>query len=174
VRRVGDELALALHRLLGLGPRLVQRAQHVLERAAKLGDLVVAGQGRHLARRVAGRGDLARRRRERRDRPHRAHRDGQPGEVGEHRADEHTGREEQPQPVDRGLDILVVLRVLDKEGKPDLACRDLGGRDLIRTDGSDLLGIRWAEVGAVRRHRIELSAGGVDHTEVITFGHQGP
>ena len=41
VGRVGDELALARQRGLGLRPRGVQRPEHVLERVGELGDLVV-------------------------------------------------------------------------------------------------------------------------------------
>ena len=60
VRDVGDELALALEHLLGLGARLVQRAQHALQRARQLGDLVLGLGPRHLERGVARALDLAR------------------------------------------------------------------------------------------------------------------
>ena len=41
VRGVGDELALGLHHLLGLGAGRVELAKHLVERAGELGDLVV-------------------------------------------------------------------------------------------------------------------------------------
>ena len=59
VRGVGDELALLLHRRLALGAGGVERAQHLLEGPGQLADLVVGLRLRHVARGVAGVGDLA-------------------------------------------------------------------------------------------------------------------
>ena len=59
-----------------------------------------------LLRGVAGVGDLARRRGQRGDRPHRPVGDRQPGEAGEQGAAEDAGGDEQPEAVDRRVDVL--------------------------------------------------------------------
>ena len=63
VRGVGDELALARERALGLGVRLVQLPEHVVERARQVGDLVVGAQraaGRPRGRASSRRGGRSR------------------------------------------------------------------------------------------------------------------
>ena len=86
VRGVGDELALAGERRLGLPARGVELAEHALERARELGDLVVglAAAGT-LRRGVAGARDLARRSGQLGDRRHRAARDRDPREQRQRR-----------------------------------------------------------------------------------------
>ena len=76
VRGVGDEVALAGERRFGLAARGVELAEHALERARELGDLVVGERLR--ARRARGRACARSRRRcavSARDRRHRAARD---------------------------------------------------------------------------------------------------
>ena len=58
VRGVGDELALAREHRLGLAARGVELAEHALERARQLGDLVVGLRLGHAARGVARARDL--------------------------------------------------------------------------------------------------------------------
>ena len=60
VRGVGDELALARERVLGLGPRGLEAVEHLLQRAPELGDLVVGARARERRAGVAGLGDVAR------------------------------------------------------------------------------------------------------------------
>ena len=114
---VGDELALLLHRLLALGPGGVERAQHLLQGAGQLADLVVGRGLRHVAGGVAGVGDLARGRGQRGDRAHRPAGDRQPGEAGEQGAAEDPGRDEEPEPVDRRVDVVDAAPVLDVAGE---------------------------------------------------------
>ena len=95
VRGVGDELALARERGLGLGARVVERMQHRLQRGRELGDLVIGLRARDRARGVARAGDLAGGVRELGDRLHRAARRRQAGQQGERGAAEHAEAEEQ-------------------------------------------------------------------------------
>ena len=101
VRGVGDELALLLHRLLALGARGVERAQHLLQRLGQFADLVFDRRAGHVPGGVAGLGDLPRARGQRGDRPHRPAGDRHPGEAGQQRAAEDPGDDQQPDAVDR-------------------------------------------------------------------------
>ena len=87
VRGVGDELALARERRLGLAARGVELAEHALERARELGDLVVGlGLGHAAARGRACARSRAAVEVSSRDRRHRAARDRHPGEQRERRS----------------------------------------------------------------------------------------
>ena len=127
-RGVGDELALALDRALGLGPGGVELAQHLVEGAGELGDLVVALRLGDPAGGVAGGGDVAGRRGQRGDRPHRAVGDRHPGEAGEQRADRDAAAEEEPEPADRLADgglraARTGRRAAPGSGPPPESCR---------------------------------------------------
>ena len=115
VRRVGDELALAGERRLGLAARLVQRPEHALERERELGDLVVGLRMRDRQRWVACARDRARRVGEPRHRRHRAGGGRQAGEQCEHRAAEHAEPEEDADAVRGRLDVGEPARVLHVE-----------------------------------------------------------
>ena len=117
MRGVGDELALLLHRPLALGAGGVERAQHLLQGPGQLADLVVDRRLGHLPRGVAGGGDLARGRGQRGDRPHRPAGDRDPGEAGQQGAAEDAGGDEEPEPVDRRVDVLDAAPVLDVAGE---------------------------------------------------------
>ena len=127
VRCVGDELPLAVERLLARRALGVERLEHPVHRPGELADLVVGGLDRHPARGVAGGGDVAGERGEAGDRLHRAVRDREPGEQREQRADGDAGEQEEVEPGDRGLDVGVRPRVLDEEG--GAAAGDRLGRD---------------------------------------------
>ena len=68
VRGVGDELALARERVLGLGAGGLEVVEHLLERAPEPADLVVGARARKRAAGVAGLGDVAGAGGQRRDR----------------------------------------------------------------------------------------------------------
>ena len=106
VRGVGDELALALERGLGLAARGVERPEHPVQRAGQLGDLVVglaagapAARGRASARSRARPsvscviGRIARAAR------------GQAAEQREHGAAEHAEQQEQAHAARRVVDV---------------------------------------------------------------------
>ena len=110
---VGDELALALERLLALGAGLVERLEHAVHRPRQLADLVVGGRRGDALGGVARAGDLACQPGERLDRAHGAVGNRQPGEQGEQRAADDSGAEEEPEAGDGLVDALVGARVLD-------------------------------------------------------------
>ena len=112
VRGVGDELALAAQGVLGLTARGVERVEHAVQRAGKLGDLVVGLDGGDLLGRVARALDLARGRRQRGDRRHRAAGDHDPGEQRQAGAAEHADDEKQAQAPDGRVDGRQRARVL--------------------------------------------------------------
>ena len=116
VRGVGDELALLAHRSFALGAGGVERAQHLLQGFGELTDLVVGLGHRHIAGGVAGVADFARGRGQRGDRAHRATGDRQPGEGGEQGRAEDAGGDEEPEAVDRRVDVVFVAPVLDVAG----------------------------------------------------------
>ena len=128
VRGVGDELALARERRLGLAARGVERAQHALERQRQLGDLVVGLGVRDPLRRVARALDRARRIGQPRDRRHRARRGRQAGEQRERGAAEHAEPEEDAHAVGRRLDVGELARVLDVEPVSRRAARSAATR----------------------------------------------
>ena len=72
---------------------------------------------RHVARGVAGVGDLARGRGQRGDRPHRPAGDRDAGEAGEQGAAEDAGGDEEPEPVDGRVDVGDAAPVLDEAGR---------------------------------------------------------
>ena len=125
VRRVRDELALALERLLRLVARCLEAVEHVLERPSQLGDLVVGRGLRERRAGVAGLRDVARAGREGGDRRHRAAADDQPAEEGEERAAEHAAGEEQPDALDGGLDDRGLAAVLDDDRRDERPLRVL-------------------------------------------------
>ena len=117
VRGVGDELALLLHRPLALGAGGVERAQHLLQGHGQLADLVVGARLRHVARGVAGGRRSARavavsEAIGRIARPAIA----TPARLASRVAAEHAGGDEQPEPVDGRVDVLLVAAVLDVAG----------------------------------------------------------
>ncbi len=116
VRGVGDELALALERGLGVVARLAERGEHRRQRARQLGDLVLGLRARQLRRRVARLRDVARRRGQLGDRRHRAARRGQAGQQRERGAAEHAEREEELDQVGRRAHVRQAPRVLDVDG----------------------------------------------------------
>ncbi len=154
---VGDELALAQQRVLGLQARILERLEHLVEGARELADLVVARRLRDVPAGVARPGDVARRRGEGRDRAQRALRQGESSEQREQRSGEHAEREERAHACDGLLEVLerpCVLApdddahggVLDgDEAAPRL---DEVPADLTRADVD-----RRAEIRAVRRRR---------------------
>ena len=95
----------------------------------QLADLVVGLRLRHVARGVAGVGDLAGGRGQRGDRPHRPAGDRQAGEAGEQGAAEDAGGDEEPEPVDRRVDV---GECCARTGRSRSRCRfvaDSRGRD---------------------------------------------
>ena len=120
VRRVGDELALARQRRLGLGARLVERVEHPVQRAGELGDLVLALRIGDPARRIAGALDRAGGLGQLGDRGHRAPCGGDAGQQRERGAAEHAEADEEAHAVGRRLDVGEPARVLDE---PDAAER---------------------------------------------------
>ena len=151
VRGVGDELALAAQRVLGLAARGVERVEHAVQRARELGDLVVGLDGGDLLGGVARALDLARGRRQRRDRRHRAAGDHEPGEQRQPGAAEHADDEKQAQAPDGRVDGGQRARVLQVERDED----DLvaGARDLARLDEVAVL------LGALDESRPSRGAG---------------
>ena len=100
------------------------------QRPRQLADLVVGAGLGHVARGVAGLGDLTCGRGQRGDRPHRAAGDRHPGEAGEHGRADHPGRDQQPEPADGRVDVLLVAPVLD-------VARDAAGLAAAQGDGDD-------------------------------------
>jgi hypothetical protein len=115
VRGVGDELALAGQRGLGLGARFAERREHRLQRLGQLGDLVLGVRARDPHRRVARALDLARGGRQLRDRLYRPARGRQARQQREQAAAEHAEGEEHLHAVRRRLHGGQPLRVLDDE-----------------------------------------------------------
>ena len=124
VRGVGDELALLLHRRLALGARRVEGAEHLLEGAGQLADLVVGRRARAccaegsrvsaISRAVAvseAIGRIARLA------------IASPARVASSGAAEHAGGDEQPEAVDRRLDVLDAAR---RTGRSRRAARSRG------------------------------------------------
>ena len=120
VRGVGDELALAVQRALGLVARGLEAVEHGLQRAGELGDLVV---GRGLGQRldgVAGALDVVRGGRERGDRGHRAAAEQDARRGATSSVPPRTPRaEEEPDAPDGGLDVGDLARVLDDRAGRD-------------------------------------------------------
>ena len=103
MRDVGDELALALEHLLGLGARLVQRAQHALQRrASSATSSSASGRGtssegsrvRSISRATLVSSAIGRMARAGHE---------QAGQQGQGAAGEHAEREQQAHARDRGL-----------------------------------------------------------------------
>ena len=113
VRGVGDELALRLHHLLRLRAGRVELAEHLVQGAGQLADLVVRPRIGDPERGVSRGGDLPRPGGERRDRPHRAPGDRDSGQGRQQGAAEHAARQEQPEPVDGRLQAVGAAAVLD-------------------------------------------------------------
>ena len=117
VGSVGDELTLALERLLPLRVGLVQSLEHAVHRAGELADLVVGLRHGDALRGIAGAADPARQSGEGLDRAHRAIGDRQPGEQGQDGAAEDAGAEEEPEPRDGVVRPGAGARVLDVGGE---------------------------------------------------------
>ncbi len=131
VRRVGDELALALERRLCLVAGVAERGQHPAERARELGDLVVGDRLREGAARVAGALDLTRGGRQlgdRRDRPARHQRPGGERERRAERGRRGTGSAAARQ--SRCRPSRAVGRTADNRRSPSAAEADRRGDDL--------------------------------------------
>jgi len=101
VRGVGDELTLAGEHALGLDERGLQAAEHLVQGARQLADLVVGARHRHAASRVPRPGDLAGCRRQRGDRPHRLAGQQEAGEERQACASQHAEDEEEADALDR-------------------------------------------------------------------------
>ena len=133
VRGVGDELALAAQRVLGLAARGVERVEHPVERARELGDLVVgldrgdAAAGsrvRSILRAVAvsaAIGAIARRG------------DHQPGQQRQPGAAEHADDEEQAHAADGRLDDGQRAGVLEVDAARDDGRRRRAGSSRVST-----------------------------------------
>jgi hypothetical protein len=112
-----------------------------------------------VAGRIAGVGDLAGARRQRGDRAHRPAGDRKPGEGGEQGRAEHPGGDEQPESVDRRLDVAFVAPVLhEPRDPPGLAAPQGDGdhpqvADLVRAEHGR------AEVDRVRAEVYQGAAG---------------
>ena len=109
---VGDELALARQRGLALVTGGVKRAEHRLERARQIGDLVLGLRVRDSQRRVARALDLARCLGQLDDRAHRALGHEQPREHRQDRAGQNAAAKVDPDLADRLVQTREGLRVV--------------------------------------------------------------
>ena len=100
---------------------MLERVEHLLQRARERGDLVVGLRLRDRAVGVAGLGDVARRGREALDRGHRAAPEDEPAQEGEQRAGQHAGAEEEPDPVHGGLHVGDLAPVLQDHRQQQVA-----------------------------------------------------
>jgi hypothetical protein len=121
VRGVGDELALAGEHRFRLPTRGVELAEHAVERAGQLGDLIVGGRLRQAARGVARAGDLGGGSGQLGDRRHRPARDCHPGEQGEAGPCQHSEKQEQLDAPDGVLGVGHAAAVLDDHPADRLA-----------------------------------------------------
>ena len=154
MRGVGDEVSLRLDHLVGLGPSRVELAEHAVERAGELGDLVLGPLLGDAARGISGGRDLAGRRSELGDRAQRPAGEQVAGDGGDDGPGDDPGDQEEPQPADRGLDRVRAARVLHVDRRLEPVARNRDRRDL------QIAARREAGVGAAEVRRAGRDAVG--------------